>query len=71
MKAIAEQKESETVLKILLYFLKVLLGNESYKVNSFELYYFIKEVRFVKMKQITNLRMVCLLCLKCMNQNLY
>ena len=33
MKAIAEQKESETVLKILLYFLKVLLGNESFKVN--------------------------------------
>ena len=32
MKAVAEQKESETVLKILLYFLKILLGNETFKV---------------------------------------
>ena len=34
IEAVSQKKESETVLKILLYFLKVLLGNESYKVRS-------------------------------------
>jgi len=31
---IAGKKESESVLKILLYFLKILLGNETFKVRQ-------------------------------------
>lgn len=34
---IAYQKESESVLKVLLYFLKVLLGNESYKIRGLKM----------------------------------
>ncbi|XP_066931041.1 tyrosine-protein kinase BAZ1B-like [Clytia hemisphaerica] len=37
IEAVSQKKESETVLKILLYFLKVLLGNECYKIKSLKI----------------------------------